>query len=160
MHGKGVVGRSDSELEGSFLASDGCICAAYINGEKAPNPPPLSPPVPFLSYYPLPSGPLLPPILPPSHHSLTLMPSSPSLKPLQSPCFKFQVYIAWLHNYQDFKHFRRPKLDTVACIHRVKQTIVHMILSRSVHQNTYGDVIKAFCKKKTTSLLTSKDTSE
>ena len=31
------------------------------------------------------------------------------------------------------------------CIHRVKQTIVHMILSRSVHQITYGDVIKAFC---------------
>ena len=35
-------------------------------------------------------------------------------------------------------------MDTVAYIHRVKQTIVHMILRRSVHQITYGDVIKAF----------------
>ena len=45
------------------------------------------------------------------------------------------------------------------CIHRVKQTIVHMIhmiLSRSVHQIAYGDVIKAFYKKN----LPAKDTSE
>ena len=36
------------------------------------------------------------------------------------------------------------------CIHRVKQTIVHDAYDfyRSVHQITYGDIIKAFCKKK------------
>ena len=88
------------------------------------------------------------------------MPSSPSLKPLQSslpfsppppppprPMFQVSsIYI--LHGFiSKLQHLWRPELDTVACIHRVKQTIVHMILSRFVHQNTYGDVIKAFCKK-------------
>ena len=60
----------------------------------------------------------------------------------------FQV-IAWLRNsYQNFNIFGGLNWILLhAYIHRVKQTIVHMILSRSVHQNTYGDVIKAFCKK-------------
>ena len=86
------------------------------------------------------------------------MPSSPSLKPLQSslpppppppgPCFKFQVYNYILHGFiSKLQRLWRPELDTVAYIHRVKQTIVHTILSRFVHQNTYGNVIKAFCKK-------------
>ena len=116
-----------------------------------------SPPVPFLSYCPLP--PALSKLTfstsnsPPSHHSLTLMPSSPSLKALDpvtpSPhaCFKFQVYIEWVHiKTSTFLEARTG----YCCIHRVKHTIVHMIhmiLSRSVHQITYGDVIKTFCKK-------------
>ena len=117
--------------------------------------------MPFLFYCPLPPALaylLHPPILPPSHYSLTLMPSSPSLNPLQSslpfsppppappPHVSSFKYI--LHGFiSKLQHLWRPQLDTVACIHRVKQTIIHMILSRSVHQNTYGDVIKAFCKK-------------
>ena len=84
----------------------------------------LSPPVPFFSYCPPPSGPLFlhPPILPPSHHSLTIMPSSPSLKALDpvtpSPhvsSFKYN-YIAWVH-IKTSTHFWRPELDTVAYIY-------------------------------------------
>ena len=142
-------------------------CTAYINGEKSPNPPP-----PFLSFpssaipllLPPASGPLLlhPPILPPSHHSLTLIyafisfPKSPQSSHPLPPCFKFQVYIEWVHiKTSTFLEARTG----YCCIHRVKQTIVHMIhmiLSRSVHQIAYGDVIKAFCKKN----LPTKDTSE
>ena len=114
-----------------------------------------SPPVPFLCYCPLP--PALSKLTfstlqfsPPSHHSLTLMPSSPSLTSPRSshpllPCFKFQVYIEWAH----IKTSTFLEARTGYCC-RVKRTIVHMIhmiLSRSVHQITYGDVIKAFCKK-------------
>ena len=94
----------------------------------------LSPPVPFLSYCPpsfLPS--LSPPSnSPPSHHSLTLMPLSPSLKALNpvtpSPHVSSFKYI--VHGFiSKLQHiFWRPELDTVAYIYRVKQTIVHMIL--------------------------------
>ena len=126
------------------------LCCMLISMVRSPLilllPSSLSPPVPFLSYCPPPSSPLFlhpqPPILPPSHHSLTLMPSSPSLKALDpvtpSP------HVALVH-IKTSTHFWRPELDTVAyIIYRVKQTIVHTILSRSVHQITYGDVIKAF----------------
>ena len=109
----------------------------------------LSPPVPFLSYCcPPPSGPLFlhPPILPPCHHSLTLMPSSPSLKALDpvTPSPHVSSFRYMLHGFISKLQARTG----YCCIHnysyRVKQTIVHMILSRSVHQITYGDVIKAF----------------
>ena len=81
------------------------------------------------------------------------MPLSPSLKALDpvtpSPhvsSFKYNN-IEWVHiKTSTFLEARTG----YCCIHRVKQTIVHMIhmiLSRSVHQITYGDVIKAFCKK-------------
>ena len=112
----------------------------------------LSPPVPFLSYCPPSSGPLFlstlqfSPLL--TIPSLRLMPSSPSLKALDpvtpSPHVSSFKYI--LHGFiSKLQHiFWRPELDTVAYIYRVKQTIVHMILSRSVHQITYGDVIKEF----------------
>ena len=79
----------------------------------------LSPPVPFLSYCPPPSSPLFlhPPILPPSHHSLTLMPSSPSLKALDpvtpSPHVSSFKYI--MNGFTSkLQHFWRPELDTVA----------------------------------------------
>ena len=94
-----------------------------------------------------------PPFSPlPHSYAFVSLPKTPPVKspflppPPPGPCFKFQVYI--LHGFiSKLQHLWRPELDTVAYIHRVKQTIVHMILSRSVHQNTYGDVIKAFCKK-------------
>ena len=120
----------------------------------------LSPPVPFLSLYcPPPSSPLFLhlPILPPSHHSLTLMPSSPSLKlSIQSPPPPmFQVSsIYCMGSYQIFNTFLEAR---TGYIYRVKQIIVHVILSRSVHQITYGDVIKAFFVRKN---LPAKDTSE
>ena len=96
-----------------------------------------------------------PPFSPlPHSYAFVSLPKTPPVKspfllpppPPPGPCFKFQVYI--LHGFiSKLQHLWRLELDTVAYIHRVKQTIVHMILSRSVHQNTYGDVIKAFCKK-------------
>ena len=125
-----------------------------INGEKSPNPPP-----PYLSFpssaFPL----LLPPsfrpslspppdpILPPSYHSLTLMPSSPSLKALDpvtpSPHVSGFKYI--LHGFiSKRQHIFGGPNWILLHIYIELQTIVHMILSRSVHQNTYGDVIKAF----------------
>ena len=105
------MARSCKSLEAAFLpVIDGLPAfVLLISMVRSPLilllPSSLSPPVPFLSYCPPPSGPLFlhPPILPPSHHSLTLMPSSPSLKALDpvtpSPhaCFKFQVYI--LHGF-------------------------------------------------------------
>ena len=119
---------------------------------------------PFLSYCPLPPAlayllhppiELFSPFSPlPHSYAFVSLPKTPPVKspflspppPPPGPCFKFQVYI--LHGFiSKLQHLWRPELDTVAYIHRVKQTIVHMILSRSVHQNTYGDVIKAFCKK-------------
>ena len=53
-------------------------------------------------------------------------------------------------SHQNFNILGGPNWILSCCIHKVKQTIVHMIhmiLSRSVHQITYGDVLKAFCKK-------------
>ena len=53
-------------------------------------------------------------------------------------------------SHQNFNILQVEAQTGYCCIHRVKQTIVHMIhiiLSRSVHQIAYGDVIKAFCKK-------------
>ena len=131
MHGKGVVRRLS--LKAAFLPVIDDLPAFVLLISKVRRPP-LSPPVPFLSYCPLPpalSYLLHPPIelfSPPSHHSLTLMPSSPSLKPLQSslpfsppppppppgPCFKFQVYIiiiilhGFIYNYQNFNIFGGP----------------------------------------------------
>ena len=135
-------------------------CAAYINGEKSPNPPP-----PFLSFPSSAIPLLLPPCLwpslslpsPPSNsppfsplpHSYAFIsfPKSPRSSHPLPPCFKFQVYIEWVHiKTSTFLEARTG----YCCIHRVKQTIVHMIhmiLSRSVHQIACGDVIKTFCKK-------------
>ena len=122
MHGKGVVYKKTLSLEAAFLP----VMAAFVllismvrrllilllfplqclSSLTAPG---------------LPSGPLLPsppsnsPPFTPLHH---FMPSSPSLKPHVST-FKYIL----LHGF--IKHFRRPELDTVACIHRVKQTIVN-----------------------------------
>ena len=82
----------------------------------------LSPPVPFLSYCPPPSGPLFlhPPILPPSHHSLTLMPSSPSLKALDpvtpSPHVSSFKYIFCMGSYQNFNTFLEAQTG-YCCIH-------------------------------------------
>ena len=116
-----------------------------------------SPPVPFLSYCPLP--PALskltfstlnsPPFSPlPHSYAFISFPKSPrSSHPLPHvSSFKYNN-IEWVHiKTSTFLEARTG----YCCIHRVKQTIVHMIhmiLSRSVHQITYGDVIKAFCKK-------------
>ena len=100
----------------------------------------LSPPVPFLSYCPPPSGPLFlstlqfSPFSPfPHSYAFVTFPKSPrarSSHPLP-PCFKFILH-GFISKLQHI--FWRPELDTVAYIYRVKQTIVHMILSRSVHQ--------------------------
>ena len=97
-----------------------------------------------------------PPFSPlPHSYAFVSLPKTPPVKspflpppppPPPGPCFKFQVHIYCMASLSKLQHLWRPELDT-ACIHRVKQTIVHMILSRFVHQNTYGDVIKAFCKK-------------
>ena len=66
------------------------------------------------------------------------MPSSPSLKALELDPVTPSPHVSSLYcmgSYQKLQHiFWRPELDTVAYIYRVKQTIVHMILSRSVHQ--------------------------
>ena len=66
-----------------------------------------------------------PPFSPlPHSFAFVSLPKTPPVKspflPPPGPCFKFQVYIAWLHIKTS-----TSKLDTVACIHRVKQTIVH-----------------------------------
>ena len=77
----------------------------------------LSPSVPFLSYCPPPSRPLFlhPPILPPSHgHSLTLMPSSPSLNALDPVTPSPHVSMGSI--IKTSTHFWRPKLDTVTYI--------------------------------------------
>ena len=97
-----------------------------------------------------------PPFSPlPHSYAFVSLPKTPPVKspsppppPPPRPMFQVSSILAILHGFiSKLQHLWRPKLDTVACIHRVKQTIVHMILSRFVHQNTYGDVIKAFCKK-------------
>ena len=139
------------------------LCCLHINGEKAPNHPPLSPPVPFLSYCPPPSGPCLP--SPPSNsppfsllphsYAFVSLPKTPPVKslllptpPPPPPCFKFQAIYYCMASYQNFNIFGGPNWILLhACIHRVKQTIVHVILSKSVHQNTYRDVIRHFVKK-------------
>ena len=69
----------------------------------------LSPPVPFLSYCPpsfLPSLSPAPSNSPPSHHSLTLMPSSPSLKALNPVTPSPHVSsIYCMGSYQNFNTF-------------------------------------------------------
>ena len=84
----------------------------------------LSPPVPFLSYCPPPSGPLFlhprihsPPFSPSPHsYAFVFFPKSPRSSHPLPPCFKFQVYIAWVH-IKTSTYFWRPELDTVAYIH-------------------------------------------
>ena len=106
----------------------------------------------------LPSPPSNSPPFSPLPHSYAFIsfPKSPQSSHPLPPCFKFQVYIEWVHiKTSTFLEARTG----YCCIHRVKQTIVHMIhmiLSRSVHQIAYGDVIKAFFFKN----LPAKDTSE
>ena len=111
------------------------------------------------SAFPLLLPPSLLPSLPSNSPPFSLLPHSyafvslPKTPPVKSPLpplsphvSSFKLYIAWLH-IKTSTSLEAQTGYTVACIHRVKQAIVHMILSRSVHQNTYGDVIKAFCKK-------------
>ena len=105
-----------------------------------------------------------PPFSPlPHFYAFVSLPKTPPVKspflspPPPPPPAHVSSFKYILHGFiSKLQRLWRPELDTVAYIHRVKQTIVHMILSRYVHQNTYGDVIKAFCKKN----LPAKDTSE
>ena len=123
-----------------------------------------SPPVPFLSYCPLPPAlskltfstlQFSPLLTTPSLLCLYLLPLKPSIQSPPPPMFQ----VSRVGSHQNFNILGGPNWILSCCIHKVKQTIVHMIhmiLSRSVHQITYGDVLKAFCKKN----LPAKDTSE
>ena len=98
----------------------------------------------------LPSPPSNSPPFSPLPHSYAFIsfPKSPrSSHPLPPCMFQVSSFKEWVHiKTSTFLEARTG----YCCIHRVKQTIlhmIHMILSRSVHQITYGDVIKAFCKK-------------
>ena len=78
----------------------------------------LSPPVPFLSYCPpffLPS--LSPPPFSPFPHSYAFVtfPKSPQSSHPLPPCFKFQVYIAWVH-IKTSTHFLEARTG-YCCIH-------------------------------------------
>ena len=106
-----------------------------------------SPPVPFLSYCPLPlalsfSTLQFSPF--PHSYAFVFFPTCPrSSHPLDTPMFQVsRLSIAWVH-IKKTSTFLEARTGYCS-IHRVKQTIVHMILSRSVHQITYGDVIKHF----------------
>ena len=122
-----------------------------------------SPPVPFLSYCPLPPALSIPsppsnsPPFSPLPHSYAFIsfPKSPRSSHPLPPCFKFQVYnIEWVHiKTSTFLEARTG----YCCIHRVKQTIVHMIHAYDFKQICASDCLygakktTTFCKKTSTS---------
>ena len=83
----------------------------------------LSPPVPFLSYCTPPSGPSSlsppsnsPPFSPfPHSYAFVTFPKSPRSSHPLPPCFKFQVYIAWVH-IKTSTHFLEAR-TRYCCIH-------------------------------------------
>ena len=119
-----------------------------------------SPPVPFLSYCPLPpalskltfSTLQFSPLIATPSLSYAFISFPKALDPVTpSPhVSSFKYILNGLIHIKTSTFLEARTGYYSCCIHRVKQTIVHMIhmiLSRSVHQITYGDVIKAFCKK-------------